>query len=118
MQEDRKRTNERRHILEKMVRDAFPDKEIIILPEKSTEEEYSWEDQAQWRIRIVETEKPRVRIVFFPTEEVMTDEDIPFIKIFKNAIKSARQILSSPQEGYLGCLNITTTVSEFDNPKL
>ncbi|MDH4265875.1 MAG: hypothetical protein OEW45_09585 [Deltaproteobacteria bacterium] len=118
MQGDRKRTNERRNILEKMVRDAFPDKEIIILKGKGAEEEYPWEDPTQWRIRIVETKKPRRRIVLFPTEEVMTDEDIPFIEIFKDAIKYARQILGFNQESYLGCLNITTTGSEFVEPKL
>ncbi len=115
MEGDRKRTIERRKILEKIVRDAFPGpgKEVTVI----REEEYPGDGPNKWRIRIRETKVPNRRLVLFPTEEFMTDVGIPFDERVNEAIELAKQRLTLSHGGFLGKIILKTTEIEWEAKK-
>lgn len=109
MEGDRKRTIERRQKFPKKVRTAFPDKPIDII----RKEEYRGDGPSEWRIRIREPKGPPRRILLILTEEFMTDVGFPFVGRVEEAIKLAKQKLTTPQKGFLGKIILKTTGIEW-----
>lgn len=112
MEGEKERTLERRNLLEKMVREGFPDKSVFVFAEEVARKEYPWWDP-KWRIRIEEPDEGRRRIVLFPTPDILTEDEVPFAQIFQEAISFADQKLKDSRSGLLGDLRITARGIEF-----
>lgn len=110
MDEERKSTtSERREILEKMVREAFPDKEVKEQPERVAL-------KIDWGLVVLNL-VPRRWVVLTPNEYLMWDNDVNFIERFEEAIGLAKQKLTLPQEGLLGRIVITKFGNEWKPEK-
>ena len=116
---DQKRTDERWKKLKRMIKEAFPEKEIEVLKKaiiETIENGDAKEIVKRCCIRVFEKETPWRKIGLFPTEELMTDENNSFIGLFEDAINQAERILEEGKKGFLGTLRITSNGSEFVLP--
>ena len=112
---DKKRENERRLILLKLINDAFPEEDITELTQELAEA--MRESDPTWRVAIERPSKPRSpRVVLRPTEPLMTDVGNDFDSIFRHGKQLAKQILDNPplkDRNYQGTINLDNEGATF-----
>lgn len=108
-------TIERWDILEKMVREAFPEKKVKEQPERVDPDP---DKNVAWGIRVL-IPVPRRWIMLTPDEDLMWDEGVHFVQRFEEAIACANQKLSSFMEGkgLLGRVKIKSDGIEWEPAK-